>query len=321
MFILCPVSQGISQEKFLELPESISIRNDNKIFEPVTFPHRKHAHMSRMGDGCNTCHHYADDEIYDPCADCHTNDPKDLASGLPSLNAAFHRKCLSCHRGWNASNVCGTCHLQQSQSSEGVAEPSNSPQKTYSYPEVVNFQTPEQERTRVTFRHKQHVEMFRFKCESCHRDEDCKTCHGSQQIETTISSELSTHHFPCSQCHDTLKEPGCEKCHQNKTTPGFTHEMTTFPLKSFHSSRDCTNCHDPNTPVKKLDKTCTGCHHNFELGSFDHAATGLVLELGHEELDCFDCHLDDDFSKPPDCVECHEDEMKFPTDLPGTRLD
>jgi len=313
IIVICQLSPLIGQDQLMDIPESISIRNDKKIFEPVVFTHRKHADMSEMGAGCVTCHHYAEDEIYDPCADCHTNDPDDLKSGMPSMNAAFHRKCLNCHRDWNASNVCGTCHFQKAENAGSEF------QKTISYPEIVNFQTPHQKMTRVTFRHKQHVELFRFNCESCHRDERCKTCHGPQPVDANISGTLTTRHFPCSQCHDVKTESGCEKCHQNRTTPGFSHDMTTFPLKAFHASRECTQCHDPNTSVKKLDKTCTNCHKNFELGSFDHAATGLELELGHEDLDCYDCHEDNNFNQAPVCYECHDDDINFPDDLPGTR--
>ncbi len=314
--------QAFSQKNYPEIPESISLGVLKNIFQPVDFPHLKHAHMSEMGVGCVTCHHYADDDIYDACADCHTNNPEDLDSGVPSLNAAFHRKCLSCHREWNASNVCGTCHIKQNDSAtQNIADGATTKQPTH-YPKLVNFQTPLAKKSRVAFQHAEHVELFRFDCASCHTNENCKTCHGPQQVYENIEGALSVHHFPCSQCHETKLEAGCEKCHRNEPSKGFSHTTnTTFPLKAFHLKQKCTACHDPNSSVKKLDKTCTNCHENFELGAFEHEATGLVLEMGHEEFDCYECHLDNRFDQPPSCYECHEDEMKFPVDLPGYRLD
>ncbi|MBC8193280.1 MAG: hypothetical protein ISR87_13225 [Candidatus Marinimicrobia bacterium] len=308
-------------DSFPEIPENVSLESLKNIFQPVNFPHRDHAHMSAMGEGCVTCHHYAADEIYDPCADCHTNDPDDLNNGIPSLNAAYHRKCLNCHRGWSVSNVCGTCHVKQGEEKPVVLTIIDSTKSRIKYPRVVHYATPKADGPRVSYRHDQHVEMFRFKCVTCHTNERCATCHGAQEVPEILTGSSEIHHFPCSKCHDVNAVPGCEKCHREKASEGFTHALTTFPLKSFHATRSCTDCHDANTSVKKLDKTCTKCHENFELGSFDHEATGLVLELGHEEFECYECHLDEDFSKPPACYECHEDDLKYPEDLPGTRLD
>jgi len=307
-------------DEFPKLPENISLGALKNIFQPVNFPHRDHAHMSEMGAGCVTCHHYAADQIYDPCADCHTNDPEELNSGIPSLNAAYHRKCLNCHRGWSETNVCGTCHVK----SDPLPNPTMAaaqPKKAIKSPRVVNYVTPKADGgPQVSFRHTEHVDLFRFECAVCHTDENCATCHGPS-VQDVIAGSAETHHFPCSKCHAVDASPGCEKCHRQQASNGFTHDMTTFPLKAFHASRNCTDCHDANTPVKKLDKTCTQCHENFQLGNFDHEATGLVLELGHEEFECYECHVNEDFNQPPSCYECHEDEMKFPDDLPGTRVD
>lgn len=321
LFLPGEILNGADEDSFPEIPENISLESLKNIFQQVNFPHRDHAHMSALGEGCITCHHYADDEIYDPCADCHTNDPDDLNSGIPSLNAAFHRKCLSCHRGWSVSNVCGTCHVKQGEE-KSTGSPEIAPAANrIKYPKIVNYITPKADGQRVSFRHDQHVELFRFTCATCHTNESCATCHGGQQVSEVLSGSSEIHHFPCSKCHDVNAIKGCEKCHRAQASEGFTHSLTTFPLKAFHAERNCTDCHDANTSVKKLDKTCTNCHQNFELGSFDHEATGLILELGHEEFDCYECHLNEDFSKPPSCYECHEDDVNYPEDLPGTRLD
>jgi len=314
-------SQGISLGQSVDIPESISLGSLKAIFQPVTFPHLDHAHMSEMGAGCITCHHYADDEIYDPCADCHTNLPEDLDSGIPTLNAAYHRKCLSCHREWNAANVCGTCHIRASEPIPELSDAKPERKSPIPYPHVVNFVTPLANNTQVTYHHAEHVELFRIDCATCHQNENCKTCHGPQQVPENIEGQLPSRHFPCSKCHDTELDTGCEKCHLKQARAGFTHDMTTFPLKAFHAVRNCTDCHDANTMVKKLNPTCTNCHKNFELDSFDHVATGLVLEFGHEDFDCYECHENERFDQPPSCYECHEDELKFPEDLPGHRLD
>lgn len=320
IMLLVQNSQAISQEKHPIIPETIHLGLLKFIFEPVIFPHLDHAHMSQMGEGCITCHHYSDENIYDPCETCHSNSAKDLNDGIISLNAAFHRKCLACHRDWNSGNVCGTCHVKRKTPDLPESAQTLKHKSPRRYPQYVNFQTVQAEMTKVLFHHAEHVELFRFDCASCHRSERCKTCHGAQQIESQINGKGPIRHYPCSTCHDTELETTCQKCHSVVPSSGFSHDMTGFPLKSFHQNRECTACHDPLTPVKKLDQTCTQCHNNFELDSFDHAATGIVLEMGHEELDCIDCHLEDRFDQLPNCDECHEGEVSYPTDLPGRSI-
>jgi len=307
----------------VELPESISLGLLKNIFHPVYFPHRDHAHMSGTGIGCVTCHHYAEDDIYDPCADCHTNRAEEQTADIPSLNAAFHRKCLACHREWSQINVCGSCHIKREEPiPQEVLEMAHAKKADRSrYPALVIYDTGLGPGPRVHFRHDQHVQLFRFDCSNCHMNESCTTCHGGGDVPESMLGEAYAHHNPCSSCHDVEQEDNCSKCHREQASAGFSHDLTAFPLKSFHASLECIACHDPQTHVQKLDRTCTTCHQNFELGEFDHMATGLVLELGHEEFDCYECHIDDRFDQPPSCYECHEDELSFPEDLPGYRAD
>ncbi|MCF7902630.1 MAG: cytochrome c family protein [Candidatus Marinimicrobia bacterium] len=302
-----------------EIPESIPLNVPKFIFHPVNFPHRAHSHISPQGVTCGNCHHFADEGVYDPCYECHSNDPADFSEDVPTLFAAYHRVCVSCHRQWNPQNVCGSCHLNPEQAVlDDQPTPALPPVKPTRGPDILHFDTPKSVNPMVTFRHKQHVETFRFSCVTCHENQDCLKCHAYKPPNVSpIVAKLTKPHVPCSKCHATDDQSNCTQCHKKQpTTRGFTHDMTGWLLNRFHQEQSCTACHDATKPVERLNPTCTNCHKNFEPGEFDHRRTGLDLYEVHQEADCGDCHLDRKFGEPPTCFYCH-DEITYPDNLPG----
>ena len=307
------------------IPDKIEIGMLENIFEPVQFDHKLHADMTPMGEGCNTCHHHGSEGVYEPCADCHVSGEENASMTMPTINGAYHRNCLNCHQNWTGDEVCKTCHIQKKfrfnvRKSLDATDILAHPHEEIIVPEVFNFVSPESDQNPVSFQHKEHVELYRFKCENCHRQTDCSTCHNYTPAPAGAVKSLAVHHDPCSNCHETAKEEGCGSCHSSTPSQGFTHARTGFELKQFHQTLKCNACHDGTEPIVALDPTCTNCHTNFEVDEFDHAATGLILNEDHIEFDCYECHTDDQYDITPSCMECHDDDLSFPTDIPGERI-
>jgi len=328
-FLLLGVMAGLvigqTTTKTDNIPDKIEIGTLENIFEPVHFDHKLHADMTAMGEGCNTCHHHGSEGVYEPCADCHVSGEENASMTMPTINGAYHRNCLNCHQSWTGDEVCKTCHIQKKfrfnlRKSLDATDILAHHHEEIIVPEVFHFVSPGSDQKPVSFQHKEHVELYRFKCENCHRQTDCTTCHNYTPVAADVVKSLAVHHDPCSTCHDTVKEEGCKSCHSSTPSNGFTHARTGFELKQFHQSLSCITCHEGTKPITALDPTCTNCHTNFEVDEFDHAATGLILNDEHIEFDCYECHTDDQYDITPSCMECHDDDLSFPTDIPGERI-
>lgn len=305
--------------EYPDYPGMIEIDALENIFHPVPFAHGTHAEMADMGNGCVVCHHHAEEDIFAPCADCHESSG---TIAMPTLNGAYHRNCLSCHREWAADQVCESCHARKllkrwvdpkkhldQTDFVGIEHP---PIDT---PSVLTFETPDLDGI-VTFHHEEHVRLYQYQCVDCHREENCSKCHDYIPKEKPGMSELPVHHTPCIQCHDT-EDGDCESCHMEEVSTGFTHDLTGFTLKAYHQDGGCNSCHPAGTPVAALDRSCIGCHDNFEIGMFNHAVTGLTLNEDHSEIDCYECHENDDYELAPVCYECHDEDVSYPAQLPG----
>ena len=307
-----------------DVPEMIDIGELSNIFHPVHFAHGLHARMTVMGDGCATCHHHAEDEVYEPCSECHLAEDPTASMAMPTLNGAYHRACLNCHQDWMDDDVCHTCHLKRRFTFNARRTLDETDVLAYKHkeiivPELVHFVPPESDEKPVLFHHREHTELFRYDCATCHRQTNCTKCHNYEPHGKQIAL-LDHHHDPCSSCHDTENEQDCKKCHTDSPSSGFVHGVTGFPLNSYHSSLSCETCHEGEAPIKALDPNCMGCHDNFEIGLFDHAVSGLVLNEDHEEIDCYECHIDDDYLVAPSCMECHDEDVSYPDQLPGERV-
>lgn len=324
LFWITPLNSQEAGDK-LDVPEIIEIGELSNIFHPVQFTHGLHARMIVMGDGCKTCHHYAEDDVYDPCSECHLAEDPDASIAMPTLNGAYHRNCLNCHQDWMDDDVCQTCHTKRSFTFNARRTLDETDILSYKHkeinvPELVHFVPPESTEKPVLFHHREHTQLFRYDCATCHRRTDCAKCHHYDPHEATKVATLVHHHDPCSACHETGDNQQCSFCHTDTPSQGFVHRITGFPLKSFHSGLECARCHEGTAPVKALDPDCLSCHDNFEAGLFDHRVTGLQLNDDHVDFDCYECHRDDNYNTAPNCVECHDEDVSFPTQIPGTRI-
>jgi len=317
--VLVTLRAGAQEQGY---PDMINIDTLEDIFYPVAFDHDNHARMEQMSEGCVVCHHYAEDEEYTACAECHSDDPAEASIQEPTLNGAYHRNCLACHREWSNDSLCETCHQQKKfrfnlRRTLDKSDIFSVKHPHIGSPEIVTLHTPDEAESLVTFHHKEHIELYRYKCVRCHRSESCSTCHDYQGPRELVDKSLKEHHEPCQNCHATENEDHCSFCHQHQVSSGFKHDLTGWPLKAYHATRKCTDCHGDQKPIQALTTTCTACHKNFEAGLFDHAKTGFQLSEEHLEIDCYDCHLDETYASPPECLECHDEEYVYPAYKPG----
>ncbi len=59
---------------------------------------------------CTTCHHNSGDEIH-ACKDCHDSPTNPHDSTKPGLKAAYHQRCIECHKAeFSGPDSCTTCH-------------------------------------------------------------------------------------------------------------------------------------------------------------------------------------------------------------------
>jgi hypothetical protein len=297
------------------------------LYLPVPFDHGGHAEMTMMTDGCVVCHHHTPEGAAHPaCKTCHEVSAKQEAIRQPSLKAAYHRQCMSCHREWSGETECGICHLPKTGATDEVPTvgsilgkmhpPIPEPDEEIYEPKATS--APGE---KVIFRHREHIHRFGLKCAECHREDNCARCHekGKQHVQQTRT--LEQHHRPCANCHDVDDEATCKRCHWKEGEPkpkAFDHADQGWVLGKHHDEIGCRACHK-KIPFRKLERDCEACHGDWESGSFDHAVTGQVLDQNHEEADCTECHAERKFDRPPRCDECHEEDegISFPAQRPG----
>ena len=301
-----------------EAPDFLIIDSLSAEYEPVVFSHRRHAEMTEMNGGCESCHHHNPPGKLLACSACHKKSNDDDLM-RPKLKAAYHQLCIQCHRRWDIRwqkrSDCIGCHPKR----EGEISPQllqarlqlvKKAQSRISVPETFTYKSDYDEGPVVTFHHRAHAARYGRKCTDCHRNESCTQCHGVHQRK-----EVS--HETCENCHSDALENNCAFCHGAKEKPAFDHgEITGWPLNRYHKKLNCVACHKTGKSFTKLNTRCTNCHKNFTAEKFDHSVTGLALSEEHAELECGDCHLNRDFSRKPSCTECHDD-YAFPRQKPG----
>ncbi len=323
----CPREQISIHHNPEEGPDVIQIAKLSERYGPVVFSHKVHAEMSEMAGGCDACHHYNTAGPVLACKKCHEPRATRENLAIPDLEAAYHRQCMQCHRQWNQTTGCYSCHLpKDSKDSEikkliaryqGIVHPE------VGHPTKVVYETKADTGRLVTFYHDQHVQLFSISCESCHSDESCIKCHDLRK-EVTYQADLrkkvhksfDEHHKPCSTCHDNND---CNKCHREKELEPFNHDKSTnFNLGKYHSLLACNNCHADNK-FSKLNTGCLSCHKNFKPGEFDHSKTGLTLTGEHKSLDCEVCHSNLNQPLKIKCDDCHDEDISYPAKLPGIK--
>ena len=320
----CPRPKDMEAAAAKDLPDFLILDQLSNLYVPVVFPHKLHLKMEAMGSGCAICHHHSEPGKTPACRECHKpgGDSADLKQ--PSLKGAYHRQCLACHREWSHENDCMVCHAKRGATPPAEIKPDTSDMLGKLHPNVVEpekfvYNTPNVgENIKVTFRHKEHIEVFGKRCVDCHRQENCSRCHDPAKNEKHVRKDV---HEDCSGCHD-VQNGDCTQCHQDKETPPFDHATRTngFSLAEYHAALACNKCHTDPKSYKGLTRACDTCHKpDFQPKEFKHERTGFKLDALHEAASCKDCHTQS-IGKPAVCTGCHKDGRKYPDKMPGEKV-
>ncbi len=129
----------------------------------------------------------------------------------------------------------------------------------------------------------------------------------------------------CSACHTA------EGWHTLRTSLGFDHAKTGFPLSGAHRGTACAQCHldlhfdEPKIRLNdcaachmdvhqgKMLQSCSACHTTRSFrdvnGELIHARTSFPLTGAHRQITCESCHKSDVGGRftplPTDCASCH----------------
>jgi hypothetical protein len=310
-------------EAATEIPDFFLLGELSDIYVPVLFPHKLHADMEGMAQGCDVCHHYNPPGPILKCKECHGGPSNPQHLGQPSLKGAYHRQCLGCHREWSHDTDCAVCHAKRT---AGQVIETSLPDKT----DIVgrlhpNIEAPDtwvyriedmDEGGVVTFHHREHVELFGLACVDCHKMESCGRCHDAASRAPHVREDP---HEDCLGCHDV--ENDCAHCHADRETKGFDHaQRSGFLLKDYHKGLSCNRCHLEPKVFTGLGSKCENCHTaGWEPEEFDHSKTGIRLDEIHVEAACADCHTAG-WGKPTTCAECHDDSRSYPNSSPGVAV-
>lgn len=80
---------------------------------------------------CTTCHHNSGDEIH-ACKDCHDSPTNPHDSTKPGLKAAYHQRCIECHKEkFSGPDSCTTCHTGDIKENAIVPAPNRPHQLTW----------------------------------------------------------------------------------------------------------------------------------------------------------------------------------------------
>lgn len=119
------VNQTFSDE---DIPEMVTIKRLENLYEPVQFPHRKvvNAIVARVADNnlsgffhtseatlCQGCHHNSPASKKPPqCASCHEARWNDTQLSKPGILGAYHQQCMGCHKEMKVEKPmgCNECH-------------------------------------------------------------------------------------------------------------------------------------------------------------------------------------------------------------------
>jgi len=135
-FLLYPVN-AITMDAS-DAPDEVEIDALSHLYEKITFAHKIHTDM--LSDNCALCHHHTTGKVLEKsscvkchknsseattvsCKDCHPKNRfeaqylKEVSADLtryhtdkPGLKAAYHLKCMGCHKTMGAPTGCQDCH-------------------------------------------------------------------------------------------------------------------------------------------------------------------------------------------------------------------
>lgn len=273
-------------------------------------------------------------EGVDSCIKCH--------SGGDAISAS---RCLGCHRalgariaanaGYHATtgSDCSSCHPDH----RGVG--------------AALVKWPGGDRDR--FDHK----LAAYELVGGHAKVKCRDCHKPALHSGAVAGLLTAEETPvtflalgttCAGCHADVHKPSlgtdCQRCHDAKawrtarTSAGFDHGKTRYPLAGAHAKVECTKCHggtkqklaeqhpafatcktchaDPHAGAMGTEpKACASCHRETAWTAlvFDRTTHPKALPLigAHAKQPCAGCHGPKvDRKAAPACLGCHPDQHK-----------
>lgn len=233
-----------------EAPDSLMLSDLANRMAPVCFDHKDHARMAEMGSGCPTCHHYSPAGEIPPCGKCHLSSASDTGGYTPPLETAYHDQCRNCHDDWSSDTTCAPCHRTHDKGSIGWSKDDSGGVAVDAYvvarPPVERvYTTSDTPKSFITFQHVEHIELFQLKCTDCHRQEQCRDCHGICRTGTHIGGEEVM--VTCLCCHrmdkGTASNERCLKCHDVKPHPPIFHQAVGRSIPDYLSKADCQTCH------------------------------------------------------------------------------
>lgn len=305
----------------MAVPDNILINEIEREYQGVDFSHKLHADMTAMRNGCQECHHLQKTEEISACKQCHPAEVTGEQLNQPGLKGAYHRQCLGCHQEWSGETACEMCHAKKS-SPHDISVDEHS---TLRASRLAPLDEPVKKvwnseyggGTVVTLHHRNHTEKYGVECAACHHQEGCGFCHGDQAKSQAVRHSESAVHAICNACHAKMS---CDQCHLASEAPEFSHDRTDWPLGKFHEQLACKRCHGAPNQFTKPTRNCNVCHARWIAATFDHKRTQFALSENHLNLDCESCHIERNFAMAPMCASCHEDDINFPSALPGEYL-
>jgi hypothetical protein len=281
------------------------------------------AHGSVSGaTQCAECHGLGRGAAQLKCLDCHAEIRERLAGGrgfharvLPK--GAGGKDCVACHSEHNGSDfnlirwvpsLKAFDHNKMGWALEGKHAPLDC--KQCHKPDRI---TPAERRTiAVKDLSRTYLGLTRS-CLSCHVDEhrgqlskDCQNCHGISTWKSTEGFDHAKTKYPLTGAHEKVV---CQKCHVAVEGPKPYIKYTGI------SFQNCVSCHaDPHH--RAFANTCQSCHMTASwrqfrgIAKFDHSKTNFPLLGKHGTVFCEKCHRDPDFKKPiphAKCMDCHQD--------------
>jgi hypothetical protein len=184
-----------------------------------------------------------------------------------------------------------------------------------------------------------------------HADVECAKCHRPEANNAKVIKYTGLSFAACTGCHQDPHRGAfaarCEGCHntevwkQVRTSNGFDHATTKFPLDGKHREVACLKCHkDANFKTPVAHQKCLDCHKDQHKSQFlgrkdggdcgachaltgwrpstfteaSHKATAYPLTGKHQALACAKCHAP--APAPADtnyhprfqaCLDCHKD--------------
>ncbi len=209
------------------MPETISLGQVAKMYEPVSFSHQM---RSAMAEACGDCHHHSGAGQTPSCGKCHPATLASKESGPPGLKDAYHGQCIGCHKEMEMGPTgCMDCHTKRSGEVSAVKPASKDAlvkEKSEESPETLTLSSLERMYQPVVFSHAMHAEMSED-CATCHHHSDagqtpaCRECHGAPFDPENLNMPglKGAYHLQCMTCHRELGAPvGCTECHAKRVS-------------------------------------------------------------------------------------------------------